>query len=373
LSEVARIPSRVLTNLEDSLNSISKYAAVVVASGVAVASLAGPAAAKPVPAAKTPAAKTPAAAAAGYLARQLTGKGHDHYTEVFSGKTYSNDGETADGVLSMDAAGVAQSAAARATKWLESDIANYAIASPTDYPGSTGKLLLVAEAQHVNPRSFGGLDLIAALHHSEGAGGASAGEFQQNPGFSGASYVVSQALPVLALASLPHSHADSAAVTFLFKQQCTDGGYQTEIRAHAASTKCGTEDVDDTAYAVQALIAAGGRPGAVAKGLAFIAKAQHSNGSFGKPANANSTALAIQALVAGHKSVTAAEKWLTGQQVGCGGVGADRGAVRYESKFDASALLATSQAGAALAGKTLASIDKTGASAATPALACPAK
>jgi hypothetical protein len=368
LSAVARIPSRVLTNLEDSLNSISKYAAIVVASGVAVASLAGPAAAKP-----APAAKTPAAAAAGYLARQLTGKGHDHYTEVFSGTTYSNDGETADGILSMDAAGVAQTAAARATKWLQSDIANYAIASPTDYPGSTGKLLLVAEAQHVNPRSFGGLDLIAALHHSEGAGGASAGEFQQNPGFSGTSYIVSQALPVLALASLPHSHADTAAVTFLFKQQCTDGGYQTEIRSHAAHTKCGTEDVDNTSYAVQALIAAGGRPGAVAKGLAFITKAQHANGGFGKPANANSTALAIQALAAGHKSVTAAEKWLAGQQVGCGGVAANRGAVRYEAKFDASALLATSQAGAALAGKSLAGIDKTGASAATPALACPSK
>jgi hypothetical protein len=364
---VARNPSRVLTNLEDSLNSISKYAAVVVASGVAVASLAGPAAAKP-----APAAKTPAAAAAGYLARQLTGKGHDHYTEVFGGKTYANDGETADGILSMDAAGVAQSAAARATKWLESDIADYAIGSPTDYPGSTGKLLLVAEAQHVNPRSFGGVNLVAALRHSEGAGGAASGEFQQNPGFSGSSYVVSQALPVLALAALPHSQVDTAAVTFLFKQQCADGGYQTQIRAKA-STKCGTEDVDDTAYAVQALVAAGGRPGAVAKGLAFIVKSQHASGGFGKPTNANSTALAIQALIAGHKSVTAAEKWLTGQQIRCGGAAAHRGAVRYESTFDGSALLATSQAGAALAGKTLADTDKAGAKAAAPALACSSK
>lgn len=350
--------------------NIRQFAAVAVVSGVAVASLAAPSAAAK---SATPTTRTPAAAAAGYLARQLAGKHHDHYTTVFDKKTYANDGETADGILSMDAAGVAQKAAARATKWLEKDVANYAVGSPTDYPGSTAKLLLVAEAQHVNPASFGSLDLINAIKNSEGAGGASVGEYQQNPGFSGSSYIVSQALPVLALANTEAASGqpDSAAVSFLADQQCTDGGYQSEIRADSHSA-CGAEDVDSTGYAVQALIAAGDHDAALS-GLAWLKKVEHSNGGFGGPANANSTALALQALIAGHRSIAKPETWLVDHQVGCSGSAAHRGAVAFQKKYDASALLATSQAGAALAEKPLAWIDKSGAHGASPALSCPKK
>jgi hypothetical protein len=347
-----------------------QIAAIAVVSGVAVASLAGSAVAKSTTSAPT--TKSPAAAAAGYLARQLAGKNHDHYTVVFGKKTYSNDGETADGILSMDAGGAAQTAAVRATKWLEKDIANYAVGSPTDYPGSTAKLLLVAEAQHVNPRSFGGVNLISAIRKSEGAGGAAAGEYQQNPGFSGTSYIVSQALPILALASGPAAAApDAAAVRFLVHQQCADGGFQTTIRDHT-TTACAKEDADDTGYAVQALVAAGSHK-AAAKGLAFLKKTEHANGGFGSPANANSTALALQALAAGGKSIAKPQAWLVAHQIGCSGSAGHRGAVAFQSKYDASALLATSQAGAALAGKSLASIDKHGAHAGSPVLSCPKK
>jgi hypothetical protein len=353
------------------VSHIRQIAAVAVVSGVAVASLAAPSAAKTT----TPTTKGPAAAAAGYLSRQLAGKNHDHYTTVFQNQTYSNDGETADGILSMDAAGVAQKAAARATTWLEKDIANYAIGSPTDYPGSTAKLLLVAEAQHANPRSFGGVNLVRAIKASEGAAGAPAGEFQQNPGFpSPTSYIVSQALPVLALASLSDvkSHPDAAAVQFLVRQQCPDGGYQTTIRPKP-SKGCSTPDPDDTGYAIQALIAAGGHGKAVAKGLKYLKRIEHANGGFGSPANANSTALAIQALAAGGKSIRKPEAWLVAHQIGCSGRPSRRGAVAFENKYDASALLATSQAGAALAGAPLATIDKHGASGASPTLSCPKK
>src|SRR4051794_34076705 len=103
------------------VNHIRRTAAIAVASGVAVASLVAPAAAKtPAPAPAT----TPAAKAAVYLANHLVGKHHNHFTGSYDDGmghtiTYVNYGETADAILSMDAAGVAQKAAARATSYLE--------------------------------------------------------------------------------------------------------------------------------------------------------------------------------------------------------------------------------------------------------------
>jgi hypothetical protein len=351
--------------------TIRQIAAAAVVSGVAVASLAAPSAATT----KTKPSKltSPAGYAAGYLARELIGPHHDHY--LYAGTKYSDDGGTADAILSMDAAGVALKAANRATTWLQKDIANYAIGSPTDYPGSTAKLLLVAEAQRVDPRNFGGVDLVHAIKASEGAGGAPAGEFQQSPGFpSPTSYVVDQALPVLALSNLTFagSHPDAAAVEFLVRQQCPDGGYQTTIRNQVGG-KCSAPDPDDTGYAIQALIAAGGHGPAVARGLAYLKRIEHANGGFGTPANANSTALAVEALVAGGKSIRKPQAWLLAHQIGCGGKPARRGAITFENKYDASALLATTQAATALAGKSLLKINSRASFNPAPVMTCPKK
>src|SRR4051794_5207111 len=165
--------------------------------------------------------------AAGYLARHLQGKNQDHYTLVYSGVTYANYGQTADAVLSMDAAGASQRAAGRATDYLATHVNDYAAGTPTYYPGAVAKLMLVALAQHRNVHDFGGVDLVDVLGASEGADGAAPGEFQQNPGFPSDSYVVSQALPVLALAVANDADGqpDDAAVSFLAGQQCTNGGY----------------------------------------------------------------------------------------------------------------------------------------------------
>src|SRR4051812_19600979 len=81
--------------------------------------------------------------AAAWLVAQLSGPNADHY--LFPGTTFADDGNTADGVLALDAAEVAQDAAARMTAWLEGDVANYAGTAPNYYPGSLAKLLLVAE------------------------------------------------------------------------------------------------------------------------------------------------------------------------------------------------------------------------------------
>jgi hypothetical protein len=305
--------------------------------------------------------------AAGYLARHLQGKNNDHYTLVFSGVTYANFGQTADAVLSMDAAGASQAAAGRATDYLAAHVNDYAAGSPTYYPGAVAKLVLVALAQHRDVHDFGGVDLVDVLAASEGADGAASGEFQQNPGFPGGdSYIVSQALPVLALAAAADAagQPDDAAVSFLIDQQCANGGYASLIRDDT-STDCTDNDVDATGYAVQALLAAGAKSDA-AEGLDWLGQAQHDSGGFGTTAtaasNANSTALAAQALIAGHRDATGALRWLRHHQVLCAGKAGRRGAVTFQKTYDANALRATSQAGAALAGKPLAWIDRAGSS-----------
>ena len=132
------------------MKSIRRYVVVAVTSGVAVASLAVPSDA----ATKHPVTTNASAAAAGFLARHLVGAHHDHYngSYVSDGETvtYVNYGETADAILSMDAAGVAQSAAARATSYLAAHVGAYAGTSADNYsPGAIGKLMLVAEADRL--------------------------------------------------------------------------------------------------------------------------------------------------------------------------------------------------------------------------------
>jgi hypothetical protein len=349
----------------------TRVVAVTAVTATALAAFAAPSSAARAGSTPTPTTKDPAAAAAGYLARHLQGKRHDHYTVTFSGTVYPNYGETADAVLSMNAAKVAGAAAGRAARYLKRHVRAYAKGSPTYYPGSLAKLMLVAVAEHADIRAFGGVDLLGKLRQAEGAGDAVPGEFQQNPGFpGGTSYVVSQALPVLALALAPGAphQPDAAAVSFLAGQQCGNGGFQSTIRTDT-STTCGAEDVDSTGYAVQALLAAGAKA-AAERGLAWLRNARNADGGYGSPSNANSTALAVEALLAGHQRADAGLRWLRGHQVGCAGPRGHRGAVKFQKTYDGSALLATSQAGAALARTPLAWIDRAGSRRAAPITDC---
>ena len=365
------------------MKSIRRYVVVAVTSGVAVASLAVPSDA----ATKHPVTTNASAAAAGFLARHLVGAHHDHYngSYVSDGETvtYVNYGETADAILSMDAAGVAQSAAARATSYLAAHVGAYAGTSADNYsPGAIGKLMLVAEAQRLDVTDFGGLNLVKALQATEGARGAAAGQYQQNPVGTSDDFLyfstVSQALPVLALAASGLAgQPDAAAVSFLASQQCVDGGYPSQLLTDAAAACQAGEDADSTAYAAQALLAAGS-PAAPAS-LSWLRSHQRANGSLGTPANSNSTAIAAEAFAAGHyKSAKAkARAWLKSRQLGCSVKTSGRGAVAFSTKKDAlsdnelaTTILATSQAGVALAGRSLAQVDKLGAGKPAPHTAC---
>jgi hypothetical protein len=372
---------RLLTDQEDLVNPIRRSAAIALVSGVAVASLAVPSAGAPRTAAAVTTTRSPAAAAAGYLARRLTGKHHDHYVDVVGKAKFADDGETADAVLSMDAAGVAQTAARRAARWLAKDAKNYLTGggfTTAYYPGSLGKLLLVATAQHLNPRHFGGIDLVAALVASEGAGtGTAPGQYQNANDTTFGSSVITQSLAMLALAGTSTINApDPAATAFLAGQACPDGGFQVGIRTAGG---CSSEDVDATAYATQALVASNAKA-KVRSAINWLRAHENSNGGWseqpgsGSPSDANSTAIAVEALIAAHRKAGPGIRWLRRHQEGCGAKASRRGAVLFQSgKFDpATALRATSQAGAALALRPLNWIDRTGASGPAPVLRCPA-
>ena len=88
-----------------------------------------------------------------------------------------------------------------------------------------------------------------------------------------------------------------AAARWLAGQQNADGGF-----GFAHARRVGS-DVDDTAAALQALTAAGIRPGpAPARAAAFLVRAQNLDGGYpqqpGGASNAQSTAWAIQGLIA---------------------------------------------------------------------------
>jgi hypothetical protein len=356
----------------------------VAVASLAVASLPAVAASASAPA-RRPAAvgnQPAAAAAASYLVSRLEGPHHNHYSSSFNGQSFPSYGETADAAMSMDAAGVAQRAVGRITKYLQHNVSSYAGTRQFGFsPGAIGKLMLLAEAQHVSVRHFGGTNLVREVRSTEGLGDAKRGEYQQNPPGTPKDEefvsTVSQALAMLALAESPKSNAqpDRAARRFLIAQQCRDGGFPSQLLSHPKTACKAGSDIDSTGYAVQALLATR-NPAAAKRGVRFLQKAQRRDGSFGATGggNANSTAIAVEALVAAHKSLGKAIHWLRGQQVGCGGHPAHRGAVNFQQGYDpAASLIATSQAATALARKSLAQVDRKGAHQATPRISCPKK
>jgi hypothetical protein len=357
---------------------------LTLAGGVAVASLAfaslpaAASAAAPGPAPRPAAVgnQPAAAAAASYLVSRLGGRHHDHYSSSFNGQSFPSYGETADAAMSLDAAGVAQRAVGRITSYLRHNVSGYAGTKQSGFsPGAIGKLMLLAEAQHVKVRHFGGANLVREVRSTEGLRDAKRGEYQQNPPGTPKNEefvsTASQALAMLALAQTS-THPDKAARRYLIAQQCRDGGFPSQLLTNAKTACKAGSEVDSTGYAVQALLATG-NAAAAHRGVRFLQKAQRKNGSFGAPGgNANSTAIAVEALVAAHRSVGKAIHWLRGQQVGCAGRAGRRGAVNFQHGYDpAASLLATSQAGTALAHRSLAQIDRAGAHQATPRISCP--
>ena len=313
----------------------------------------------------------PAKAAAGWLARQLTGPNSDHIITSFTPQP--DPGLTADAVLGMDAAGVAQASARRAAHWLRTQTKSFTAEPGAGRdPGRLAKILLVAEAQHADVHAFGGLDLVAELKSAEQPSGAFTDTGDPSKGDS----PVSQALALIALSHTGsvRDWPDADAIAWLVSQQCGDGGFYF---ATQPSPPQSCNDVDSTAFAAQALLTVHSSVAASAvhwlrshrnpdggNGLAF--------GSSSPASNANSTAVTVQALRQAGYSARPGLSWLQKHQVGCSGFFSRRGAVKYDdSGFNRdSAAYATPQAAQALAHKWLGAISRTGATSDAPRLAC---
>jgi len=102
------------------------------------------------------------------------------------------------------------------------------------------------------------------------------------------------AFAILALRAA-HASGTRSAAAWLQHAQNTDGGFSFGVRGDPS-------DVDDTAAAIEALRAASAPTGALARARAYLAASENRDGGFpqqpGGASNAQSTAWAVQALVA---------------------------------------------------------------------------
>ncbi|MFJ4090214.1 prenyltransferase/squalene oxidase repeat-containing protein [Kitasatospora sp. NPDC089913] len=194
-----------------------------------------------------------------------------------------------------------------------------------------------------------------------------------------------QSLALTALTTAKVTPADSA-VSWLTGQQCADGGWPS-YRADAA-TACDPvfEDSNATALAIQALTALGGHQDTVDKGVQWLRANQNADGSWaynpGNPGDANSTGLAVNALIAAKTDPATVAKagrnafdGLAVFQLGCAAPADQRGAFVYQTAPAGSPAaepnaLASGQASLAAAGGKLPVANGNRTDAAPKALAC---
>ena len=166
------------------------------------------------------------------------------------------------------------------------------------------------------------------------------------------------------------------SVDFLLDQQCADGGFRNDMDAEGCAS-----DADATAFAAQALIAAG-MGDAADDALGWLADAQLGGGALESDdgvANANTTGVAAQAFAAGGRDadLAQAQAFLVSLQYGCSSPVALRGGIAFSattrsaSSPSDSDLRATPQATLGLSGQSLLSVEwSEEASAGTTATPC---
>jgi hypothetical protein len=191
---------------------------------------------------------------------------------------------------------------------------SYATFSGDKFAGAMAKSLVAAAVLGKNPRKFGGHDLRAQVlslvaAHNEGF---EAGRVRDT-GANDFCNTFAQAYAVIGLAR--SGGVRPSVLTYLLKQQCSAGYFRlTEVAGETCGQSGSAPDVDATAIAIQALLAASSHglaipAGVVHRATRWLGDAQRKNGSFrggtSTPGpNANSTGLAAQALhlVPGHKA-----------------------------------------------------------------------
>lgn len=288
-----------------------------------------------------PAYRAKAVSAADWQASQLT-RGRIHNGQF----DFDDWGLTIDSVFALAAVGGHRADIDRAGTAIERNYYRaYATFSGDRFAGPMAKVLLLTAVLGENPADFGGRNVrrqLLALAAKPGAGFES-GRLRDE-GTLDYSNTISQSLGVLGLVRT--GTVPQRVVDYLAKQQCADGFFRLEeVAGETCDDSGGVPDVDATAYAVQALIAARGSnatvpPGAIAAGADWLLGAQRANGSFGGGSttaapNSNSTGLAAQALQATQhrKARLDAASWVKGLQLTkantSGRAARDIGAIAY--------------------------------------------
>lgn len=154
-------------------------------------------------------------------------------------------------------------------------------------PALAGKAALAARALALDPRDVGGVDFVAAII----AGYDPASGLYAEDAFS-------HSLAMIGLACGAGMPVPSGAVVALRDAQLGDGGWGFG----------GSSDADTTGLALQALAAAGIPPTdpAIVRAVEFLRAVQGNDGGWGfdpDDSNANSTALALQGLIAAGEDI----------------------------------------------------------------------
>jgi prenyltransferase beta subunit len=234
-----------------------------------------------------------------------------------NGSFGNNVGATVDVILAVAAANRQPDAWRGASG---ASLVDYVAANAATFAGQSaaaaGKLAVGVGAAGQDPRSFGGINLVTVINgmYNAGSGAYGANNMDQAWAMLGLR-AASEAVPV-------------AAVQRLASQSNPNGGW-----GWAAGV---ASDVDSSALAVQALLASGASSSspAVADGLSYLRNVQltNSNGGFaaspeqswGVDSNSNSTAFAVQGILAAAQdplgaswivSATTPVDFLLGQQL----------------------------------------------------------
>lgn len=252
----------------------------------------------------------------------------DGYYDSFT--DWADWGLTIDGALALAATGTDDTTLRKVVGVIDSaskdpsgNTINSWTAIGTSYAegGSIGKEALLAEATGYDPHDFGGQNLISALDGlvcpaADSATGCAA------PGdYAYATSTFSQALGIMAQLRADDSADAAAPIAYLEGLQEPSGAWPSLIPS------TGDADVDSTAMAVMALALAPGDTASadVARGIAWIAAQQQSDGGFPGAAgvSTNSAGLAVQGLTLDkadyQPQITKALAFLAGQQNSDGG------------------------------------------------------
>lgn len=226
-----------------------------------------------------------------------------HYYQGPAGPGFADFSLTLDGAFALAATGQDAGALAAISQFLGSGGTDATgrsidawtgIGTPFASGASIAKQALLAEVMGADPHGFGGHDLVAALAATV-CTQVSVGPDTSCPAVGTYRYspsVFAQGLGIIA--ALRAGSGAAAPVAYLEGHQHPDGSWPSLIPDSADA------DVDSTAMAVMALSLVSGprAASAVARGLAWVATRQASDGGFVGAAgdSTNSAALAAQAL-----------------------------------------------------------------------------